>query len=95
MKVAWPWPLVVAEPVDAGEIVELPVPWVSEMSFPAIDWGLAPWSFRVTVIVVLPPWGTEVLSAEMDELDAEAAGWAKVTSTVWVTVTLSVVSVAV
>jgi hypothetical protein len=95
VKVAWPWVFVVADPVDVGTIRELPLPWVSEMSFLAIGWGLAPWSSRVTVTVVLPPWATDVSRAEMDELDAEAAGAAKVTPAVCVTVTLSVVSVAV
>lgn len=45
--------------------------------------------------VVLPLWGTELLAALMDESDGEATGAAKVTVAVWITVTVSVVSLAV
>ena len=65
------------------------------MSFAATGWGSDPWSFRVTVTVVLPPRGTVVSSAEIDEVAAEATGAAKLIAAVCVTVTVSVVSVAV
>ena len=64
------------------------------MSFPAIGWGFAPWSFRVTVTVVLPDSGTAVFGAAMDEFEAEASGAKKTTCGACVTVTVSVVSVA-
>ncbi len=37
------------------------------MTFPSMGWGAAPWSFKVTVTVVLPLWDTAVLPAAMDE----------------------------
>ena len=97
VKVAWPWGLVVSDPADAGVIIELPLPWPSIIVLPAIGWGAAPWSLSVTVTVVLPPGGTAVLRAEMEELAGVATGAAKVTVVVCVTVTLGVspVSVAV
>ena len=63
---------------------------------PAIGWGAAPWSFSVTLTVVLPPLGTALLAAIIDEFVGVATGWAKVTIAVGLkTRALSVVSVAV
>ena len=75
----------VADPVEAGAIDELPLPWDSVITFPAMGWAIGPWSLSVTVTVVLPPWATDVLEAVMDELDGVATGAAKVTAAVWVT----------
>jgi len=70
VKVAWPWEFVVADPVEAGAIDELPLPCDRAMTLPAIGRAISPWSSSVTVIVVSPPWGTEVLAAAMYILPA-------------------------
>jgi hypothetical protein len=55
LKVACPCPFVVADPVAAATICELPPSPVSEITLPEIGWGLGPWSLSVTVTVVLSP----------------------------------------
>ena len=74
VNVAWPCASVVSEPVDAGAMVELPLPWLSVITFPATGWGADPWSFSVTVTVVLPPVATALLPATMDEFVGVTTG---------------------
>ena len=92
VKVAWPEALVVPE---TTVIVEEPAPWASVTVWPASRWAKA--SLAVTVIVELavPFASTELGAAATVELVASTAPAVKETVAVWVTVTVSVVSVAV
>ena len=92
VKVATPEPFVVPETVV---IVEEPPPWASVTVWPAT--GLAKASLAVTVIVAVavPLAATVPGAAETVELVASTAPEVKLTVAVWLTVTESVVSVAV
>jgi len=92
VKVAWPEPLVVPETVV---MVEEPLPLARVTVLPETGLELA--SLRVTVMVEVV-----LLSATIEVGEAETVDWAavtgpavKVTVAVWVTVIVSVVSVAV
>ena len=80
---------------ETVEIVEEPEPWSSEIALPATGWPEP--SFRVTVIVeVLELSATRLAGLAVTvETDAEAAPTPKFTPAVCVSVTESVVSVAV
>lgn len=94
VKVAMPEPSVVA---DAGAMTGVPGPEVLASVTSLPDRGLLSPFFTVTVIVevVVPSATTEVGEADTVELAALTAAERKVTVAVCVTVTLSVVSVAV
>lgn len=94
VKVATPEPSVVA---DAGAITGLPGPEVlaSVTVLPEIAALLESFTITVIVEVVEPSAATEVGEADTVELAALTAAERKVTVAVCVTVTLSVVSVAV
>src|SRR5204863_7738641 len=92
VKVAWPLALVVPLTVV---MVELPLPAVRETAFPVTGWLFA--SLRVTVMVevVVPSAVTEAGLALTVDAVALTGPTVNVTVAVCVTVTLSVVSLAV
>jgi hypothetical protein len=92
VKLAWPFTPVVPATVV---IVELPLPAVNETAFPLTGFPLASFSVTVIVEVLEPSAGTELgLAATVDRLALTAVA-TKLTVAVWITVTESVVSLAV
>ncbi len=92
VKVATPEPLVTPETVV---IVEEPPPFASVTVLPETGFDCASFSVTVTVEVVLPSARTEAGAAETVDCAAVTGPTVKVTDAVCVTVTASVVSVAV
>ena len=92
VKVATPEPFVTPETVV---IVEEPLPFASVTVLPAIRCDCASLSVTVIVELVAPSATTELGAALTVDCAAVTGPAVKLTAAVWVTVTVSVVSVAV